>query len=204
MANITPPPRLRGIWQLNAPFAVVPDTIYMAEAVRTIDEMLGLNVNILERVYTPVGLTKVEYESDVLNNAMIITLTAPGQKTVYVPSTYIASMPDDTAIAYDYVVLSIPLGAVPSSLVNSLQQTMDEVKSTVSDLIGIEPTVSINVAPSVGTVTAEQHRVNEQNRLNAIKRRTTEHAQLIASEAENERLRTIIADYEQRLTANKA
>ena len=135
---------------------------------------------------------------------MIITLTAPGQKTVYVPSTYIASMPDDTAIAYDYVVLSIPLGAVPSSLVNSLQQTMDEVKSTVSDLIGIEPTVSINVAPSVGTVTAEQHRVNEQNRLNAIKRRTTEHAQLIASEAENERLRTIIADYEQRLTANKA
>lgn len=199
-SNIVPPLLLAGIWTLKEPFKVVANTKYTVEAVRTFEEMLKLNVDIVERVYTPVGLDKSAYESDVLALAKIVSLTAPGQTTVYVPSTYIEKMPDDTAVSYDYVVLSIPLGAVPTTLVGQMQQTMDEVKSTISDLIGVEPEVNIAVAPSAGTVTVEQHRINEENRLNAIKRRTTEHAENLALTAENERLRLIIQDYEKRLT----
>lgn len=199
-SNIVPPLLLAGIWTLKEPFKVVANTKYTVEAVRTFEEMLKLNVDIVERVYAPVGLDKSAYESDVLALAKIVSLTAPGQTTVYVPSTYIEKMPDDTAVSYDYVVLSIPLGAVPTTLVSQMQQTMDEVKSTISDLIGVEPEVNIAVAPSAGTVTVEQHRINEENRLNTIKRRTTEHAENIALTAENERLRLIIQDYEKRLT----
>lgn len=199
-SNIVPPLLLAGIWTLKEPFKVVANTKYTVEAVRTFEEMLKLNVDIVERVYTPVGLDKSAYESDVLALAKIVSLTAPGQTTVYVPSTYIEKMPDDTAVSYDYVVLSIPLGAVPTTLVGQMQQTMDEVKSTISDLIGVEPEVNIAVAPSAGTVTVEQHRINEENRLNTIKRRTTEHAENLALTAENERLRLIIQDYEKRLT----
>lgn len=199
--NIIPPLLLRGIFTLNAPFTVAPSTIYTVEAVRTFDEMLNLNVDIVERVYKPVGLDQAAYEQDVLALAKVVTLTAPGQKTIYVPSTYIAKMPDDTAVSYDYVVLSVPLGAVPSTLVDQMQQTMDEIKGIVSDLIGITATVNVSVAPSAGTVTATQHRLNEENRLNAIKRRDTEHAENLKLTAENERLRIIIKDYEDRLTA---
>lgn len=199
-SNIVPPLLLAGIWTLKEPFKVVANTKYTVEAVRTFEEMLKLNVDIVERVYTPVGLDKSAYESDVLALAKIVSLTAPGQTTVYVPSTYIEKMPDDTAVSYDYVVLSIPLGAVPTTLVGQMQQTIDEVKSTISDLIGVEPEVNIAVAPSAGTVTVEQHRINEENRLNTIKRRTTEHAENLALTAENERLRLIIQDYEKRLT----
>lgn len=201
MANITPPLLLRGLWTLRTPFTVTANTIYTVEAVRTYDDMLKLNVDILARVYTPVGLDKTAYDSDVLANAKIVSLTAPGQATVYVPSTYIETMPDDTAINYDYVVLSISLGAVPTSLVDQMQQTMDEVKATVSDLIGVVPNVNVSIAPSAGTVTAEQHRVNEENRINTIKRRSTEHAELLAALEDNERLRLIIKDYEDRLTS---
>lgn len=201
MANITPPLLLRGLWTLRTPFTVTANTIYTVEAVRTYDDMLKLNVDILARVYTPVGLDKTVYDSDVLANAKIVSLTAPGQATVYVPSTYIETMPDDTAINYDYVVLSISLGAVPTSLVDQMQQTMDEVKATVSDLIGVVPNVNVSIAPSAGTVTAEQHRVNEENRINTIKRRSTEHAELLAALEDNERLRLIIKDYEDRLTS---
>lgn len=199
-SNIVPPLLLAGLWTLKEPFKVTPNTKYTVEAVRTFDEMLRLNVDIVERVYTPVGLDKSAYDSDVLALAKIVSLTAPGQTTVYVPSTYIERMPDDTAVGYDFVVLSIPLGAVPTTLISQMQQTMDEVKSTISDLIGIEPEVNVSIAPSAGTVTVEQHRINEENRLNTIKRRTTEHAENLLLTAENERLRLIIQDYEKRLT----
>lgn len=202
MANITPPLLLRGLWTLRTPFTVTANTIYMVEAVRTYDDMLKLNVDIVARVYTPVGLDKAAYDSDVLANAKIVSLTAAGQPTIYVPTTYIEKMPDDTAISYDYVVLSIALGAVPTSLVDQIQQTMDEIKSTVSDLIGITPSVNVSIAPSAGTVTAEQHRINEENRINAIKRRETEHAENLRLTADNERLRLINKDYEDRLTGN--
>lgn len=199
-SNIVPPLLLAGLWTLKEPFKVTPNTKYTVEAVRTFDEMLRLNVDIVERVYAPVGLDKSAYDSDVLALAKIVSLTAPGQTTVYVPSTYIERMPDDTAVSYDFVVLSIPLGAVPTTLIGQMQQTMDEVKSTISDLIGIAPEVNVSIAPSAGTVTVEQHRINEENRLNTIKRRTTEHAENLLLTAENERLRLIIQDYEKRLT----
>ena len=199
-SNIVPPLLLAGLWTLKEPFKVTPNTKYTVEAVRTFDEMLRLNVDIVERVYTPVGLDKSAYESDVLALAKIVSLTAPGQTTVYVPSTYIERMPDDTAVSYDFVVLSIPLGAIPTTLIDQMQQTMDEVKSTISDLIGVTPEVNVSIAPSAGTVTVEQHRINEENRLNTIKRRTTEHAENLLLTAENERLRLIIQDYEKRLT----
>jgi len=163
--------------------------------------MIRLNVDIVAQVYTPVGLTKTSYDEDVLALAKLVSLTAPGLPTVYVPTTYIDKLPDDTAVSYDYVVLSISMGAVPSTLVDQLQQTTDEIQGVVSDLTGVVPTIEVNIAPSAGTVTAEQHRLNEQNRLNAIKRRNTEHAELIAANATIEQLRLIIADYEQRLTS---
>lgn len=199
--NVVPPLLLRGIFTLTPPFVVTPNTMYTVEAIRTFDEMIKLNVDIVSQVYTPVGLDKTAYDADVMALAKIVSLTAPGQPTVYVPTTYIAKMPDDTAVSYDYVVLSIPLGAVPTTLVSEMQQTMDALKDTVSDLIGIIPSVNISIAPSAGTVSSEQHRVNEENRLAAIKRRPTEHAANLALTAENERLRLIIKDYEARLTA---
>jgi hypothetical protein len=198
--NIAPPISLRGIWTLADPFVLVPNTIYTVEAVRTFDEMLKLNVDVLGRVYTPVGLDKAAFDADVAALAKIVSLTSPGQPTVYVPTTYITSMPDDTAVSYDYVVISAPLGAVPTTLISGIQQLLDTIADDCSDLIGIRPVVSISVAPSAGTVTADQHRINEENRLAAIRNRTTEHAENLKLTAENEKLRLIIQDYEKKLT----
>ena len=198
--NIAPPISLRGIWTLADPFVLTPNTIYTVEAVRTFDEMLKLNVDVLGRVYTPVGLDKAAFDADVAALAKIVSLTSPGQPTVYVPTTYITSMPDDTAVSYDYVVISAPLGAVPTTLISGIQQLLDTIADDCSDLIGIRPVVSISVAPSAGTVTAEQHRINEENRLAAIRNRTTEHAENLKLTAENEKLRLIIQDYEKKLT----
>ncbi|QXO10109.1 hypothetical protein pEaSNUABM37_00148 [Erwinia phage pEa_SNUABM_37] len=200
--NIVPPMSLRGLWTLGDPFKLTANTIYTVEAVRTFSDILNQKekVDPVELIYTPVGLDKTAYDADVQALAKVISLTAPGQPTVYVPSTYIVKMPDDTAVSYDYVVISASLGAVPTTLVSGIQQLLDTIQDDCSDLIGVRPTVNVSVAPSSGSVTVQQHRLNEENRLAAIKNRITEHAQNIALTAENERLRLIIKDYEKRLT----
>lgn len=214
VTSLTPPINTKGLFKVNSPYQTTagsgdvtkidPGVIYTVEAIRTFPELKALSVDILGRVYTPVGLTQSNMDTDVLASANIITLSSIGNPPVYIPSTYITQFPDDSAIQYQYIVMSMSLGALPSSIVEQLTQVMNVVKADISDLIGVEPTVAIGVAPSTNAVTAEQYRLNEINRLNAIKRRVTDHAQVISLTAEVAQLRAIIADYEQRITAPKS
>ncbi|ANH52247.1 hypothetical protein FDH97_gp149 [Erwinia phage vB_EamM_Deimos-Minion] len=209
--SLTPPILTKGLFKVATPYMgaanvtdfarVDPGVIYTVQAIRTFQELQALGVDILARVYTPVGLKQADMDADVLVAANIITLSAVGRTPIYIPSTYITQFPDDSAIQYQYIVMSMSLGAVPSVIIDQLQQTQDVIKAAISDLIGIEPTIAIAVAPSTNAVTAEQYRLAEQNRLNAIKRRTTEHAQLLEANNTIAQLRTIIADYEARLTS---
>jgi hypothetical protein len=214
VTSLTPPINTQGLFKVNSPYQttagsgdttkVDPGVIYTVEGIRTFQELQALNVDILSRVYTPVGLTQSNMDADVLASANIITLSAVGKPQIYIPSTYITQFPDDSAIQYQYIVMSMSLGALPSSIVDQLTQTMDVIKADISDLIGVEPTIAVAVAPSTNAVTAAQYRLNELNRQNAIKRRTTEHAQVLSLTSENAQLRAIIADYEARLTAAKS
>lgn len=212
VTSLTPPINAKGLFTVSAPYQTTPGSgdvsridpgvIYEVEAIRTFQDLQALNVDILGRVYTPVGLTQAQMDTDVLSAANIVTLQGPGLPPVYIPSTYITRVPDDSAIQYEYIVMSMSLGALPSSIVEQLTQVQQEIKATISDLIGVEPSIAIAVAPSTNAVTAEQYRLNELNRINAIKRRTTEHAQVLSLTAENAQLRAIIADYEKRITAS--
>lgn len=211
VTSLTPPINTKGLFRVNAPYQTTagsgdttkidPGIIYEVEGIRTFQDLQALNVDILGRVYTPVGLNQSNMDNDILANANIITLQGTGVPPVYIPSTYITQFPDDSAIQYEYIVMSMSLGALPSSIVSQLTQVQDVIKADISDLIGVEPTIAIAVAPSTNAVTAEQYRLNEINRLNAIKRRSTEHAQVLALTAEVAQLRAIIADYETRLTS---
>ncbi|QZA70924.1 hypothetical protein AH06_150 [Erwinia phage AH06] len=208
--SLTPPILTKGLFTVAEPYMgsagvadytkIDPGVIYQVEAIRTFPELQALGVDILGRVYTPVGLTQANMDADVLLAANVITLSSVGRSPIYIPSTYITKFPDDSAIQYQYVVMSCSLGALPSSIIDQLQQTEDVVKAAISDLTGVEPTIAIAIAPSTNAVSAEQYRLAEENRKNAIKRRTTEHAQLLAAQTTIAQLRAIIADYETRLT----
>jgi hypothetical protein len=101
MANITPPINATGVYTLKAPWATVPDTVYTCIAVRYYKDLILQGVDIAAQYYLPMGLTADDYTTDLNNGAKLITLTAAGEPTIYVPDSYIAAYPDLSSVGYN-------------------------------------------------------------------------------------------------------
>lgn len=196
----TPPIPTRGLFTVGAPFSVTASVIYNVEAVRSIPDMIQQNDDPLNEIYLPAGLTEDEYKTDVAKGVYIVTLSSEEEAPKYIPTSYILTVPDDTAIPYSYIVISANLGALPATASDELTQAVQEVQDILSDLVGVTVVVKIATAPSSGSVSYEQYLINEAQRKNAIKARETVYAQNITLLAENAKLKEVIAYYEQKVT----
>lgn len=198
---IIPPIPTKGLFVVGAPFSVTSTVIYNVEAVRSISDMIQQKEDPLNDIYLAAGLTQADYDADVAAGAYIVTLSSEEEAPKYIPTTYIVTIPDDTAIPYSYILVTANLGALPSTVADQLTQVVQEIQSVVSDLVGVTAEVDIATAPSSGSVSYEQYLLNEENRRSAINNRDTVYAQNISLLAENDQLREIIAYYEQQLTS---
>lgn len=198
---ILPPIPTRGLFTVGAPFSVTASVIYNVEAVRSIPDMIQQNEDPLNDIYLPAGLTEDDYKNDVKEGVYIVTLSSEEEAPKYIPTTYILTIPDDTAIPYSYIVVSANCGALPATVTDELTQAVQEVKDILSNLVGVSVDVKIATAPSAGSVSYEQHLINEAQRKNAIVSRETVYAQNISLLAENAKLKEVIAYYEQKVTS---
>lgn len=178
----TPPLHAKGVYQLLTPWTIPAGVIYECIAIRDFTDYLESGQQVLDSIYTPKGLVLADYLADKALGANIITLASPTHPTIHVPDTYIQAYPLLDSVAYDIVVLSVSLGAIPQSL--PLTFLKDQIAGVVSDVIGVEATVNVNVAPSSGVVSADQHAAAETVREAAITNRTTDRAKLIALQAQ--------------------
>lgn len=196
--SITPPLRVTGKFTAKTPFDALldPNTRYTVSATRTIPEMLGEDVDVVAQVYTPAGLTAVQYQVDLDANADIITLTSGTRAPVYIPSTYIDTYPDDNGVLQERLILGIDCGLVPAELRDTLttlkQRLIDETLAT----IGVTATVTVGVIPSTGFISAEQYRLNEAARLEKITNASTDKARILQLEAQVSQLQATIDYYE--------
>lgn len=197
--GIVPPLNLSGTYTVKAPFVLVAGVSYSCIAQREYKDLVINNVSVYDRFYSPYNISRAEYEADVKNNAVMITLFSDDAPTVYIPSTYITSYPDLSAVTFRHRVLSISLGAVPDTM--PLEDFISKVASLTSDVIGVVPTVtqhSVSLSTTVSTQAANAFEAARQAR---IKDRTSEHAQLLAAQSENNDLRQRNALLEQALIA---
>jgi hypothetical protein len=174
MALMTPSLNASGVFSLRSPWNASSSVIYTVIAIRKIDDFVDRGVDVLSKVYTPVGLTNAELTADRAEGASIITLVSAGQPTIYVPDTYIESFPALDGVPYSYLILSLSLGAVADSL--DLSFVKERIQGTVSDSFGITPTITEHRGASTGYVTQDQHTSIENARNAAITNRTTDHA----------------------------
>jgi hypothetical protein len=199
MALNVPPPGTRGLYSLKAPFKTVPNQLYSCGAIRYFKDIQNEGKNVYEKYYKPHDLTEADYARDVAANVVIITLLSESQQPIYVPSSYILSFPGLTSYNYQHVVLSLSLGSLPDALDLTFLKT--QIATTVSEVIGVMPTVFENVAPATGVVTPEQHDAMEAARQAAVTNRTTDYARYleerdkrIALEAKVAALEKVIID----------
>lgn len=185
--GIVPTLNSSGQFTVQSPFKLVDGVSYTCIANRKFKDLLNQQVAVWDRYYSPYGLTQEQYNQDLKDEAVLVTLFSDDAPTVYIPSTYILSYPDASATTFRHRVLSCSLGAIPDSL--ALDDFLQKVRALASDVVGIEPTVALHSVTLSTVVTKEVAEAFEAARQARINNRTTEHAQLLASQEENAILR---------------
>lgn len=185
--GIVPTLNSSGQFTVQSPFKLVDGVVYTCIAVRKFKDLLNQQVAVWDRYYSPYGLTQEQYNQDLKDEVVLVTLFSDDAPTVYIPSSYILSYPSASATTFRHRVLSCSLGAIPDSL--PLDDFIQKVRALASDVVGIEPTVALHSVSLSTVVTKEAAQAFESARQARINNRTTEHAQLLASEAENAILR---------------
>jgi hypothetical protein len=181
MALNVPPPGTRGLYSLKAPFTTVPNQLYSCGAIRYFKDIQNQGIDIYEHYYQPKGLLQSDYTRDLAADVVIVSLISDSQAPIYVPSSYILSYPGLTSFNYQYVVLSLALGALPDTL--DLTFLKNQLATAASAVIGVLPTVFENVAASTGVVTPVQHDALEAARQAAVTNSTTDYAKYIEERA---------------------
>jgi len=207
--NLIPTLRAAGRFEASAPFDSVVNlgTYYSVEALRTIEEMEAMKLNLYSLVFAPVGVKEEDY-SAVLERAraagsVVVVLTSRNSAPVYVLSGYFRSFPLVDGVSYERMVLVADLGACPPALKDALEQVRTHMSSYIADTVGVEATVQLGTVPTIGYVSAEEARIFENTRLNKVKQGDNDVAKLKRLEAEAVTKDAYIVQLETRLGARK-
>ena len=195
MSFLIPPINARGFYSLKAPWSTAPNTIYECIAIREVYDFTQIGTDPFELIYQPQSIERSVYDADVAAGVKILTLRSNTRPTLYVPNSYLLGFPSNDNVAYNHIVASISLGAIPDAL--DLTFLQDQLASATEATIGVTPEVKIHAAPSDTYVSADQHNTLEQARQDAITNMKTDRARLLEANHLIDELRQVIARYEE-------
>ena len=139
-----------GCYEASTPFNTIvqPGKPYRCIAVRLLSDMELNNDDPFNTIYTPVGITRSDYDKDVDDLVSIITLHGSGGELLYIPNRYLTSLPLQNGVDYVNKTVAVPLGTLPVNL--PLTSLIESIRDIVSDEIGVVPDIkSINTSSIV-------------------------------------------------------
>lgn len=204
MSQFTPSVGVRGLFNLKPPFdsQILPNTAYEVKAVRTLDDLISSSgIDPKDLYYTHNGLDD-QYDADVQDGVSIVSLAADAE-WIYVPSSYILSMPDQGGIPYTVLALAVMLGPLADSFDLSYLKTSmaDLVQATIGITPGEVRTVALSSTTNVSQ--AEHDRI-EAARQALITESDTDRAKLLAMTAERDALAQKVQELETALLEQMA
>lgn len=183
MTNLIPALDATGLYTLRAPFDTVllPQTSYGCVAVRRLEDIIAAGGDPFEQYFRPKNIVRALYDAAAAAGCVIISLQSSSGQWVYVPSAYIASMPEQGGIPYTSMLLGIKIGAVPDSL------DLSFLKTKISEIITVTLGVSAEireVANSPKTLLNQaQHSAAESARIAAVTNNRTDYSKLLEVQA---------------------
>lgn len=186
-----------GAISLQAPFGAlcVPNVPYRVNGVRSLQDVVASGQDPFGLYYEPSGITAAKFAEDVAAGVCIISLISPAGDTVYVPNSYLNSLPVSTGMPYSTMLVGINLGALPDNL--SLAYFMSTVSQLASDLLGVTAAqVKAVKASSTTYLTIADAAAIETTRAVVMGSVVTDRAKLIAAQAIIASLQTKNADLE--------
>ena len=188
MRSKTPPLYATGRWQLRAPFSVNTARVYTCRALRSFSELRESGIDIYKQFYLPVGAHQWLYEHDAAGLTNIVTLMSATEPTVHVPDSHINAYPDVTSVPYHHTVLSLSLGAIPTTL--PLTDFKEKIADYARATLGIDVVIKSHQAGALMEELDQQtHLTLEQARLAKVEHNHTLYAQVLQKEQEIQILR---------------
>jgi hypothetical protein len=172
-----------GVIKLKDPFSglCAANTPYEVTGVRTLQDIVASGQDPFALYYSPFGLDQTVYTSDVSNNVCILSLTASDGEVVYVPNSYLISLPIAMGVPYATMMVGINLGALPQDL--SLTYFMDQVAELAHNILGVSAAeVRAMRASAITYLSVEDADTIETARQVVMDNVTTEMARRIAAE----------------------
>jgi hypothetical protein len=138
---IIPPVGSSGNYVFNAPFSnlALPDDSYTCRAVRKLSDYVANNEDAYTNVYLAAGLTQANYQSDLAVDMPIASLQSQIGHWLYVPVSYIQSLPQNSGVPYQNMVLAVNIGAVPVG--SDLTFLIQAISNVVADSYGVTPQI---------------------------------------------------------------
>lgn len=180
MARVTPSLGLTGRFTVKPPFVLEPAMIYEVIAVRKFEDLQVLGQDVFEDYYVPVGLQRTDFTADSREGACLVTFVDTNDRYVYIPDTYITSMPSSDNIPYQHLVVSISLGPFPEYV--DLTHLLATLKATAEGILGVVATPLVHVAPTRNIISSSVHEGLEVARTNKITDQSTERQRRIEAE----------------------
>lgn len=178
--RITPPLYARGLYDVAAPWALTPATVYVCAAIRSFNDLYEQGIDVYEEFYVPMGFadeaaTLAAFEADQEAKAAIITLRAEdNSEYIYIPDTYINAYPGQDDVKYSHMVLSASLGPLPDYL--DLTVAKDAVETKMLEILGVTAVVKEHRAASKDSISPSNHATLETTRQNNLSLQETDFA----------------------------
>lgn len=180
MAKVTPSLGLTGRYTCRPPYVLEPAMIYEVIAIRRFEDLLVLGQDVFADYYEPVGLLRTDYATDNREGASIVTFVDTNDRYVYIPDTYITSMPSQDNVPYQHLVVSLSLGPFPEYVDTS--HLLATLKSAAEGIVGVVAEPQLHVAPVRNSISAAEHEGLEVARTNKITDQATERQRRIEAE----------------------
>lgn len=188
----------KGLFSTIAPFTLPANSEMEVIAIRSFADLTKSGVDPYERFYRINGLVDGQagfsFAQEALLNPLIVSLKDAAGTLRYIPSTYIANIPNQNYVPYSHLVLSIALGPIADTVdLTALKTRIADITQTT---VGVASTVTEHRISSSQVVSPTQHAAIEAARQGAA---TTANSDLV----ENVRLNNRISDLERQLAALK-
>ena len=118
----------KGVFKFKPPFDkfIKYTQVLEVASLRQISELEDSGESPYETIYKAVGLSGLDFERDSNNDVRITVFMTVGGEYIYVPSSYILSLPITNGIRYHEKKIIVNLGYIPASLNTEILKTIVE------------------------------------------------------------------------------
>jgi hypothetical protein len=157
MQNPLPTIGSSGTFTFAAPFNTLVNNgeRYTCQAIRSINDYIANNEDILTDVYLANNLSETDYQTDASNNIAIVSFQSDKAHWMYVPERFILSFPLTNGVSYRSSSIVIGLPSFPEN--RDFSNITTDLSNLIHDRLGVTPVVSKIYTSKPVMVTPERH-----------------------------------------------